>query len=496
MVFQTPRFGRRRLLQTASGGAAGLLPASLLQRRAEMAQTSSPNIILILTDDMRVDDLAYLPAVQSLLVEQGTTFTNFTATAPGCGPARASILRGQYPHSHGVLRGQGEFGGLDRFREFGNEASTIATWLQDAGYHTALIGKYLNGYGSTPELLTIPPGWDDWYGASKAGYSRFTLNENGEQVRYTSRRQEVHLTDVLADKAQQVMTEVAPAGKPFFLHITPRAPHEPAEPASWHADAFADAMLPDHPGINEADVSDKPNWVQILPRLSEQEMAEVTQHFRARLQTLLSVDELVAKLVQTLEEQGILDQTFIVFSSDNGFGLGEHRVAQEKGSPYEEAIRLPLVIRGPGVPRGVTLDVLASQVDLAPTFAAWGGASVPDFVEGRSLAGILAGEPVPDDWRQFAFIEHFRAIGDRPDKQPAFEALRTAGMAYVIYGTDEQELYDLRVDPHQTANQASAADPALLAAYRERAAAMLACAGATCREFDQQPLPIWPPANG
>ncbi|MFT4040555.1 MAG: sulfatase [Thermomicrobiales bacterium] len=495
MTPQTPDLSRRRLLQTASAGAASLLLGPLSGRLPAAAQETPPNIVLILTDDMRASDLPYMATAQSLLVEEGATFPNFTVTSPGCGPARASILRGQYPHGHGVLRGKGDTGGVEQMRRGDNESSTIATWLQDAGYHTALIGKYLNGYGSTPELLAIPPGWDDWFGVSNEGYSRFTINENGEAVRYTSRKEEVHLTDVLADKAQQVITAAATAGDPFFLHISTRAPHGPAEPASWHVGAFADTPLPDNPAMNETDVSDKPNWVQILPPLTERQMAEEEQYFQARLETLLSVDELIADIVQTLEEQEILDETYIILTSDNGYSLGEHRVSQEKGSAYEEAVLVPLVIRGPGIAPGVTLDLLASQVDLAPTFATWGGAEIPAFVDGRSLTGVLAGEPVPADWRQFGFIEQFVNNPSRTDKQPAFQALRTASMVYVNYGTGEQELYDLIADPYETENRASAADPALLAAYQERAEAMLICAGATCREIEQQPIPRWPAAG-
>ena len=492
LSLKNPLLTRRRVLQGAGASIAALATAQSFSRNTTAETRSQPNIILILTDDMRVSDLPYLPYVQEMLVTQGATLTNFTAAAPGCGPARASILRGQYPHSHGVQRGSGDFGGLDRFRGLGNEESTIATWLHDAGYRTALVGKYLNGYGSTPDLTTIPPGWDDWYGVTNEGYSRFTINEQGVEVRYTSRKEETHATDVLADHARAIIADVAPTGQPFFLHISPRAPHVPTEPASWYADAFPDVTLPDHPGMNEADVSDKPDWVQIQPSRTAQEMDEIETHFRQRLQTLLSVDDLVADVVEELERQGVLDTTYILFSSDNGFGLGEHRVALKKGSPYEEVITVPMVVRGPRIAPGVSLDVLASQVDLGPTFAAWAGAATPEFAEGRSLGGILAGEPVPDDWRQFQFVEYFVARSDRRERQPAFQTLRTPAAVYVTYGSGEEELYDLVADPYQTENQAAVTDPDLLAELQEVAAAMLSCEGARCRQIDQEPLPAWP----
>lgn len=477
--------------RTVLGALAGSALVSIWRDRQSAAQDQNqaqPNIVLILSDDMRVDDLAHMPAVQDLLVEQGAVFSNFAATSPGCAPARASILRGQYPHNHGILRGQGDIGGVDLFQSLGNEESTIATWLQAAGYRTALIGKYINGYGSSPELTYIPPGWDVWLGISTEGYSRFSINQQGKEVKYKSKDDDLHSTDVLAKLANEVIAATAPTGQPFFLHISPRAPHGPAEPATRHLNAFPDATLPRTEATNEEDVSDKPTWVQRLPLLSEEELTELDAYYRARLQTLLAVDELVADLVAELEKQGVLEKTVILFTSDNGYSLGEHRVAQEKGSAYEEAVMVPLVVRGPGIAPGQTIAALSSQVDLAPTMAAWGGATAPQFVDGRSLLEVLAGA-TPADWRQELLIEQFANDPTRSEKQPAFEALRTADRMYVDYGSGEQELYDLQTDPLQLTNLAATADPALLQALAARAAAMQGCAGATCREIERQPLP-------
>lgn len=484
---------RRGALQSLAGGALGLVAGhSTISPPAQAAARETdprPNIVLILTDDMRADDLPFMPNVQSLLVEQGATLTTFAATSPGCAPARASILRGQYPHNHRLLRGSGDVGGADVFQELGNEESNVATWLQDAGYRTALIGKYINGYGNTVEPTYIPPGWDEWAGITSEGYSRFEINENGELVRYRSGRAEQHSTDVLGTIANAFIAETAPTGQPFFVHLSPRAPHGPAEPASRHLSAFADAAVPRGDAFNEADVGDKPIWVQLLPELTADQEAEVDAYYRARLQTLLAVDELVAGLIDQLEASGALENTYIIFTSDNGYGLGEHRVVQDKGSPYEEAIIVPLVIRGPGVPAGVTIDALASQADLAPTFAAWAGTTPPDFVDGRSLAPLLNGEPAPMDWRHSLLIEQFANNPARTEKQPAFEALRLPHLIYVEYGSAERELYNLVTDPEQTANLADTADPALLAALSARVGLMQTCIGEACREIESEPLP-------
>ncbi|MCA9861988.1 MAG: sulfatase [Thermomicrobiales bacterium] len=459
--------------------------------------SGQPNIILILTDDMRADDLAYMPAVQSLLVDQGVTLTNFLTTNPSCAPARASILRGQYAHNHGVMRSKGDVGGIEQFLDDGDEESTVATWLQAAGLRTALVGKYLNGYGLAGAATSIPPGWSDWAGITREGYSRFEINQQGTLVRYRSKSEnEVYSTDVLAQLAVDFLADAAQAQDPFFLMITPRSPHGPAEPASRHRDAFSDVTLPQTPAMNEADVSDKPAWIAALPPLTGADQADMAAYHRSRLQTLLSVDELVARVVAKLEESGALANTYILFTSDNGYALGEHRLMQEKGSAYSESSALPMVIRGPGIAAGTTLDVLASQADLAPTFAEWTGASVPGFVDGRSLASILAGSPIPPDWRQAALIEHDESAVNDSGHKPTWAALRGTAFLYTTYNTGEQELYDLRLDPYQIENLAATADSTTLATLADRAQRMRTCQAEACRSIESEPLPpALTPAN-
>jgi arylsulfatase A-like enzyme len=429
-----------------------------------------------------------MPAVHSLLVAQGTTFANYLASTPGCCPSRASILRGQYAHNHGVLRSSGDLGGFDRFHDLGREQSTIATWLHDAGYRTALIGKYLNEYPKGVAPSYVPPGWDEWAGVTEEGYARFELNENGQRTRYGRQGRDGYSTDVFAAKAVTFVERTGPTGQPFFLYLAPRAPHGPAEPAPRHADAFAGVEAPRPPSFGEVDVSDKPIWVQAAPPPTAAQVAEVDQAFRNRLRTLLAVDELVARLLDALETTGVLEQTYIVFTSDNGYHLGEHRVFMDKGSPYEEAIRVPLVVRGPGVPAGRTLRALASHIDLAPTFAAWAGASVPGFVDGRSLAPLLFGEePAASDWRWAVLVEHHAGNPTRTVNQPAFRVLRTETLAYVEYASEEQELYDLSTDPYELENLASVAEPNLLRTLSERLAALETCGGEACRVAEDTP---------
>jgi arylsulfatase A-like enzyme len=354
-----------------------------------------------------------LPIVQSQLVAQGTTFANFLAATPGCGPARASILTGQYPHNHGLRRSGDKNGGFDKFHEAGSEQSTIATWLQGAGYRTALIGKYFNEYPQDDDPTYIPPGWSEWYGVTKEGYYGFRVNENGTVRKYP--RLKGYSTDIFAQQANDFIARTAPTAQPLFAYIAPRAPHNPPEPARRHEGAFADAPAPRPPSFDEADVSDKPRWVQVLPRLTADIIATTDDFYRKRLETLLAVDELVGGLIETLEASGALDNTYIFFTSDNGYHLGAYRIIKDKGAPYEESISMPLVVRGPGVLVGHTVNDLGSQVDLGATFAGWADATVPTVIDGRSLAPVLTEGDRIAPWRQVALVEKW---ADRPDHPP------------------------------------------------------------------------------
>jgi arylsulfatase A-like enzyme len=199
-------------------------------------------------------------------------------------------------------------------------------------------------------------------------------------------------TDTLAAKATDFVARAARGDDPFFLYLTPRAPHAPATPAPRHEGAFATDAAPRPPSFDEADIDDKPPWLQQTPALNTEQIAKLDRKYRARLETLLALDELIANLVRALERAEALANTYIVFTSDHGFHFGEHRIADGKGTPYEEAIKVPLVVRGPGAPPGRAI-ALASVIDLAPTLGAWAGADIPDFVDGRSLEPVLDGEP-------------------------------------------------------------------------------------------------------
>ena len=464
-------------------------------------QTSErPNVVFILTDDLDArlleEHSANYPNLGKL-AEEGTTFENAFVTDPLCCPSRATFLRGQYSHNHQIVGNWWPQGGSRKFRELGREGSTVATWLQDGGYRTVLIGKYMNDYYGT----RVPQGWDDWYGIS-GNYLSNDLNENGNVRHYDSK--DHHLDDVLAEKATDYVRRMAGNDRPFFMWLGTQAPHAPAAPAPRHEDAFPDATLPRLPSFDEKDVSDKPDWVRDNPSLDRGQVAVMKDRYRNRLRSMLAVDEMIGQLMGTLKGVGELDSTYVFFTSDNGWHAGEHRLSAGKWTAYEEDTRVPLVVRGPGVPEGRTLSHLVLNNDLTPTFANLAGVTVPNFVDGRSLKPVLEEDPPPPGrWREAFLVEAASELGERSrvpplsgDAQPGEDqrpvlgkgwgrpglgAVRTAERLYVEYGTGERELYDLKEDPYQLVNRYDAADPKLVRRMEERLEALRGCAGATCK---------------
>lgn len=511
------------LLLTACSAAPGAiqptataLPAARLQptttatsARASPPTSAKPNILFVLADDLDADSIRYMPRLKALLIDQGTTFSNFIFNISLCCPSRVTILRGQYAQNTRVYSN----GIFEAIVESGLEKSTVAVWLHNAGYKTMLAGKYLNGYPPRNNRLYIPPGWDEWYSAVDGkpyGEYSYTLNENGKAVQYGSQPED-YGTDVYTRKATDFIARTAKEGKPFFIHLSFYAPHSPATPAPRHANLFPDAQAPRTPNYDEADVSDKPQYIRGEDLLTAQEQSRIDADYRKRLQSLQAVDEAIETLVNTLEATGQLENTYIFFGSDNGYVLGNHRLPQGKVVPYEESIRVPLIVRGPGVPAGQTVEQLVGNVDLAPTWAELAGVKVPDFVDGRSLVPLWSAHP-PNEWRQAYLIMNGNPnAGARPQQSsdeddedpkgfqnpsglrdktriPLFAGLRTKDYTYVEYVTGEKELYALKNDPYQLQNLAGKADAALLAQFSARLAELKRCAAATCRAAEDAAL--------
>ncbi len=408
------------------------------------ARAEPPSVLVVITDDQRPETLWAMPTVQRELVARGVTFANAFVVNALCCPSRASLLTGNYSHTTGVYRQRPPYGRAEAF----DDGSTLATWLQDAGYTTGFFGKYLDGFQHQALTGYVPPGWDRFVAFVHAEYLDYGLTVDGAVRRYGSAPED-YSTDVLAEAAVSFIRQ---SRGPLFVVYAPAAPHGPAIPASPDAAAFADLPAWRPPGYDEADVSDKPAYIRALPRLDVLRARQIDQLRVDQYRTLLSVDRAVARLLQALAATGRLDHTLVVLTSDNGLAWGEHRW-WKKEVPYEESIRVPLVVRyDPLVGAARTESRLALNIDLAPTVAEVAGVATPP-TDGRSLVPLLAGRPVR--WRRDFLVEHLE--GRNP--VPTYCAVRGERFKYVRYATGEEELYDLAADPHELENRA--ADPRL-----------------------------------
>lgn len=449
-----------------------------------------PNIVFVLADDLSWDLLPYMPNVQRLRA-QGTTFSNYFVTDSLCCPSRASILTGQYPHNTGIFRNTGSDGGFRAFYALGRERSTYATALSDAGYRTALMGKYLNQYNPARVRTAlgkpyVPPGWSDWV-VTGNGYPGFgyRITRNLRVVRHGFRERD-YLTNVLARQGVDFVGRAVREATPFMLNVWTFTPHAPATPAPRDANRFRTLTAPRGPAFDEADMSDKPAWLRGHRALGPDRVARIDETFRKRVRSVQAIDRMVGRLQKRLRAAGVDRDTYFVFSSDNGFHLGQHRLTPGKLTAYDSDVRVPLIVTGPGVPAGRVVDAMTENTDLCPTFAELAGAATPPRADGHSLVPFLEGQEVPD-WRDAVLIEHRGNVSapNDPDLPPAgsgnpptYEALRTRDTLYVEYADGQRELYDLAEDPFELENLAADAPPEVLARLNASLSAMRTCRGA------------------
>jgi N-acetylglucosamine-6-sulfatase len=446
------------------------------------AAAARPNILVLETDDQTLADMSVLPKTRALIGDRGTTFTNSFVSYSLCCPSRSTLYTGQYAHNHGVLSNKLPTGGFTRL----DTSNWLPLWLQAAGYRTMHVGKFLNGYGKDAPP-TVPPGFEDWNGfvdPSTYSYYGYTVDENGVLRTHPG----VYSTDFITAKANELIAAAAPGSRPFFMSVAWVAPHSGAprdpddppglatpSPAPHYANVFASAPLPRPASFNEVDISDKPLALQARPRFGPQRIAGIQEAYQQRLESLLSVDDAVASIVAQLRSVGELDNTLILFTSDNGFFAGEHRVATGKVLVYEPSIRVPLLMRGPGVPRAAKATQLVSNADLAPTILDAADATPGRVEDGRSLLELVRDPRV--QWGRELLLEAGSAA-----QGLTLHGLRNYRYKYVEYADGESELYDLERDPDELTSLH--ADPAL-AGLRSRLAARLhaleTCAGAGCR---------------
>jgi arylsulfatase A-like enzyme len=424
-------------------GCAGIADRST-GRPGRLDVANPPNIVFILSDDQRADTLWAMPNVKRLMIAHGVNFTHFYVTTPVCCPSRSSFLTGQYAHHTGVLDNVGPNGGAQAF----DDRSTIATWLQSAGYTTGLFGKYLNGY---PELgrCHVPPGWSEWNALDAEPlnqYYGFTVNHDGRLTKYPKDPQHYE-TDVLAGLTGRF---IRTAPQPFFAWVAPSNPHRPSVAAPEDVDYYRNLPPAKPPSFDEADVSDKP-WHRRSHPLGPVGRTSAQRIRRTMLESIRSLDRDVGRIIGALQDRGVLDNTIVVLASDNGFIWGEHRLLS-KTWPYEESIRVPLVIRTPWTTHAVTDDHLVANIDMAPTFADVAGATPGLPEDGRSLVPLLRGEDPP--WRHDLLVEwEGRDVAFRGGPT-RYLALHTDRYVWVEYDTTWRELYDLRRDPYELRNLA------------------------------------------
>jgi N-acetylglucosamine-6-sulfatase len=433
-----------------------------------------PNILAIVTDDQTLASLteSTMPNVLNHISAQGTTFTNSIATTPLCCPSRATFLTGQYTHNHGVYANRPGYADLI------NKRNVLPAWLQRAGYITAHVGKYVNRYGKSAQKETdIAPGWDEWVAALEPrSYFDYDLQVNGRTVKYGSEDSD-YLTRVFNWRAIKLIRKHTRGKQPLYLQLDQFAPHQrgagdPAQRCAGGAipdpldnSLFDGVPLPEPPNFNEADVSDKPSFIESKPEISAEERLDIERRYGCALASLVAVDRGVDQIVDTLQEIGELDNTIIMFTSDNGFFYGEHRIPQEKTIPYEESLRVPLIFRVPsqylgGATQVRTASPLVGNIDVAPTILDFADGqpclkSRCRVMDGRSLVPLMAGDAsgFPAD-RHLAveqgvcgyrgvrnlseiYIEH---LGPRiPDTLSCEPQL-------------ELEHYDLAADPYQLRN--------------------------------------------
>lgn len=484
---------------------------------AHGAAAERPNIVMLMVDDMRTDELRFMPRTRRLVGQAGATFRNGLVPNAMCCPSRASTLTGLHSHNHGVWSHREPWG----FHAF-DDRSTLPVWLQDAGYTTAYLGKYLNGYGKQPppgaetgrSTQYVPPGWDSWRASIDGGlpadhpdrgntydYFDTTLNNDGDgYLGHQGRYQ----TNVYAELASEEISRLAAAAEPFFSYVSFTAPH------------FGDPVESDDPGPVRQSSGDTFSWVRTatparprrvrgtfddmirrapgkaweagrptghvgapsdLPPISRAEWRRVRELARQRAESLTVVDEAIGRILGTLEATGELDDTVVVFTSDNGYFLGEFRVRQGKTYPYGPSGRVPLLVRGPGVPAGVSRSDPYLSIDHAPTLAQAAGVPMPYEPDGRSLWDVArSGDR---GWSSAVLTE---AAPKRPGEPNAVLGVRTGDFLYTAWRGGAEELFDLRVDRaerHNVVDDASYAED--LTRLRGLLAGLRDCRGTTCR---------------
>ena len=462
-----------------AGGVVALIDADGGAERGSSAAgqaSGRPNIVFVLTDDLSRNLVRFMPHVLAM-ERAGLTFEDYFVSDSLCCPSRASIFTGDFPHDTGVFSNFGPGGGFRAFYRHGDEQRTFPLALQRAGYRTALMGKFLNGYletaghghlsdGEVTDVPAryVPPGFTDWDVAGW-GYPEFnyTLNQNGVLHRYGDQPSD-YLTDVIARAGVQFINQAARDKTPFFLELASFAPHSPYVPAPRDSGDFKGLRAPRPPSFDVLPTH-APKWLAGHRPLTPRQIKRINSAFRRRAQSVQAVDRMIGMIEHTLAADGLSRDTYLVFSSDNGLHTGQYRLMPGKLTAFDTDIRVPLVVVGPGVPVGATTSAMAENIDLAATFTGIAGRSMR--TDGHSLLRPIHGQPTPA-WRDAILVEHHGGpmspldpdFQQSPSGNPnTYEAMRTGQFLYVEYADGERELYDLQTDPFELHNLARELTP-------------------------------------
>ncbi len=462
------------------------------KRAGAVSATSPPNIVFVLTDDLTWNLVKYMPHVLAMQ-RAGVTFSKYFVTDSLCCPSRTSIFTGEFPHDDGVFTNSSVGGGFGAFMAHHDETKTFASVLHDRGYQTGLFGKFLNLYApedtSRGQRPYIPPGWSAWDVADVNGYQEYgyTLTAGRQLAHYGSRPSD-YLTSVLSTKASRFISDSAAAQRPFMAEISTFAPHSPFVPAPADATKFPHLLAPQSPSFGRA-VTNAPPWLRKVPPLTVRARGRINRVYRQRVRDVQSVDRMVGHLESELRNLGVAQNTYVVFSSDNGFHLGEHNLRKGKQTAFDTDIRVPLIVTGPAVPANRTISQLAENIDLAPTFETIAGSHPPANIDGHPLNPQLHGHTVAD-WRAAVLIEHHGPDLSPSDPDypaaysgnpPSYEAIRTAKYLYVEYRNGQREFYDLATDPYELDDSYATMSPRVRTMLHDTLVRMEACHGsASC----------------
>jgi arylsulfatase A-like enzyme len=556
------RFPQSRARSAKPLAAAGLLALLCLlaiatdQRSASAATPERPSFVVIQTDDQTLDELyasfgqprlQAMPNTLNLIAKRGETFNNYYVSYPLCCPSRVSLLTGRYSHNNGVKGNVQPNGGYFGFSFRAAYKHNLAVWLQNAGYRTIHVGKFLNGYGDEPfdNGTTIPPGWSAWHTVEKADTTHYfygySLNDNGQidgpygdsgswETREYGARDDIgcpfapanglpcyYETDTLTSIATAELQGTSPE-QPFYLQLDYTAPHgdfrHPAgpEPAPRHYDWFKGAPLPHSrsEGFDEGNVTDNPRFIREAPYLSLSDIHTYRVYYDKVLESLRSVDDGVKQLIDTLGSLHRLRNTYVIFTSDNGFFFGEHRLIGGKFLAYEPSTHLPFLIRGPHIRPGSESNELVGNIDIAPTVLELASAKADKSIDGRSMVPFMR-DPALRTLRPYLFesfvessdVEEQGAIaepGDQSSRNTArnrpgasasilappkdYEGIRLGPYKYIAWPDGEKELYDLEKDPYELHNIVRVPNyfPVRNFLHHELLNRLEDCVGRTCRE--------------